>query len=156
MRWLVKHREFLLAGVRGRDENVLKSTKVKFAQLQYTKSHWTVSFERINSIVREFYLIKPLQNQKTKTRRHWLRKLRRGLGFLVKLGQAYSDPSQVLDEKMLHWVPSWALYAFEPILMEIFTYFWIQCGGLSRVKQPVGVGSSFKSGSQDLLQGLFL
>ena len=128
---------------------------VEFAQLQYTKSHWTVSFEWINSIVHEFYLIKPLQNQKTKTGRHWLKKLRRGLGFLVKLGQAHSDPSWALDEKMLHRVPSWALYAFEPILKEIFTYFWIQYSGLSRVKQPVGVGSSFKSRSQDLLQGSF-
>ena len=155
MRWLVKHMEFLLVGV-GSDENVLKSTTVKFAQFQYTKSHWTVSFEWINSIVHEFYLIKQLQNQTNKqTGRHWLKKLRRGLGFLVKLGQVHSDPSWALDEKTLRWVPSWALCAFEPILMEIFTYFWIQCSGLSRVKQPVGVGSSFKSGSQDLLQGSF-
>ena len=63
MKWLVKHMEFLLVGV-GSDENVLKSTTVKFAQFQYTKSHWTVSFEWINSIVHEFYLIKQLQKKK--------------------------------------------------------------------------------------------
>ena len=49
---------------------------------------------------------KKTKQKKKKTGRHWLKKLRRGLGFLVKLGRVHSDPSWALDEKTLHRAPS--------------------------------------------------
>ena len=88
--------ELLLVGV-GSDENVLKSTTVKFAQFQYTKSHWTVSFEWINSIVHEFYLIKQLQKKQNKTkqkknRKALAEKVKKRIGFPCQAGTSAQWP----------------------------------------------------------------